>query len=347
MNRSITTILTITAIAGICLLSVSCATQEAEQTVAEERVVAVKALLVQPTDRQVTRTYTGSLTGEKQAILRARLSEAVEEVRVSAGQTVAKDQVLVTLDKYGPSSQYAQTYATYRNAKKNFEKMEFLFKEGAVSETEFDAAKTNYEVTRAHYEAMMRMVEIQTPIGGTVTSVNVSPGDLVGLGQELATIATTARLQVKFGVNADDVTFFRVGSSVIISSDAVDGTASGRVTTVASSADPVSRKFQVEALIDNAAGLFSPGMFVHADYVLDELPGVLAVPRGAILNLDGEETVFVALAGRAEMRRVTLGADLTGEVVVSSGLHPGDTLITLGHDYLEDGLKLNVTDLKE
>jgi membrane fusion protein (multidrug efflux system) len=340
------TILTITAMASLGLLGASCA-QQVEETVTEERVVAVKALLVQPSDRQVTRTYTGSLAGEQQAVLHARLSEAVVEVRVGEGRQVAENEVLITLDKYGPSSQYAQTYSTYQNAKKNFEKMEFLFKQGAVSESNFDGAKTDYEVTRAQYEAMMRMVEIQSPIAGTVTSVNVSPGDLVAVGQELATIATTDRLRVKFGVNADDITFFRVGSNVVISSDAVDGTALGRVITIASSADPVSRKFRVEALIDNTAGLFSPGLFVHADYVLDELPGVLAVPRGAIINLDGQETVFASVAGHAQMRRVTLGADLSGDVVVTSGLNPGDTLITLGQDYLEEGLKLNITDLQE
>jgi RND family efflux transporter MFP subunit len=193
----------------------------------------------------------------------------------------------------------------------------------------------------------MRMLEVQTPIAGTVTSVDVSPGDLVGVGQELATVATTEKLRVKFGVNADDVSFFRVGAEVIISSDAVDGTATGRVITVASSADPTSRKFQVEALIDNGAGRFSPGMFVRADYILDELTGVLAVPREAIIDLDGQQSAFVVVGGRAELRRVTLGVDLRGSVVVTSGLKAGDTLVTLGQDYLEEGLKLNITDLQE
>lgn len=134
---------------------------------------------------------------------------------------------------------------------------------------------------------------------------------------------------------------------MVIATEATAVTANGKVATVASSADPVSRSFQVEAIIDNGEGWFSPGMFVHIDYILEYLPGVIAVPREAILNIDGQETVFTSVSGRAQMRRITLGADLSGDVVVLSGLNAGDTLVTLGQDYLEDGLKLNITELEE
>ncbi len=338
-----------TLLLAACLslfLVASCADQE-QEAVVTERVVAVKALVLQRSDHQITRTYTGSLEGEQQAVLYARLAEAVEEVRVSEGRQVKADDILVTFDKFGPSSQYTQTHSVYQNSKKNFDKMKYLYGEGAVSESQFDAARTDYEVSQAQFEAVSRMLEIHTPIAGRVTSVRVSPGDLVRIGQELATVATTDRLRVKFGVNSEDVASFHVGADVEIATEAFDGTARGQVVTVASSADPTSRSFQVEALIDNTEGHFNPGMFVHIDYILDRLIDVIAVPREAVLNLDGRETVFAVVDGRAELRRVTLGADLSGKVVISSGLNPGDTLVTLGQDYLEDGLKLNVTELQE
>jgi RND family efflux transporter MFP subunit len=338
---------------GICLVSaaitmtgLSCAEQQ-EETTAVERVVAVRAMVVQPADRQVTRTFTGSLAGERQAVLRARLAEAVQEVLVTEGQLVQADEVVLTLDRYGPSSRYAETFAMLQNAKKDFEKIEFLFGEGAVSEADFDDARTNYEVAQAQFESVSRTLEIHSPITGRVTSLNVSPGDLVRIGQELATVATTDRLRVRFGVNSDAIVFFEVGNEVVVSSESIEGEARGKVVTVAGSADPDSRAFQVEAIIDNADQRFSPGMFVHIDYVMDRLTGVIAVPRGTVFSLDDMPTVFSSVGGRAEMRRVTLGAELSGDVVISSGLNPGDTLITLGQDYLEDGLKLNITELLE
>lgn len=330
---------------GLILVASSCSRQQQSNHV--EQAVAVKAVVVRPSDQQITRTYTGSLEGEQQAVLHARLPEAVREILAPAGQRVKADDVILTLDKYGPSSSYVQAFSVYENAKKNYDKMKFLFDQGAISESQYDGAKTDFEVAEAQFQSVNRSLEIHTPIAGVVTAVNVSPGDLVQVGQPLATVATVARLRVKFGVNSDDLSYINTGDNVVVRGEAVKVPASGKVVRVASSADPDTRSFQVEAIIENTDGLFNPGMFVHIDYILKDLPGVIAVPREAILTLDNEPTVFKASAGKARLSRVTLGADLSGDVVITSGLAAGDTLITLGQDYLEDGLPLNLTEIGE
>lgn len=330
---------------GLILVASSCSTQQQSNHV--ERVVAVKATVIHSSDRQVTRTYTGSLEGEQQAVLHARLPEAVREIVAPAGKRVEADEVILTLDKYGPSSSYVQAYSVYENAKKNYDKMKFLFDQGAISESQYDGAKTDFEVAEAQFQSVNRSLEIHTPIAGVVTAVNVSPGDLVQVGQPLATVATVARLRVKFGVNSDDLAYINTGDNVVVRSEAVTVPASGRVVRVASSADPDTRSFQVEAIIENTDGRFNPGMFVHIDYILRDLRGVIAVPREAILTLDNEPTVFKAVGGKASLSRVKLGADLSGDVVVTSGLAAGDTLITLGQDYLDSGVSVNLTEINE
>jgi RND family efflux transporter MFP subunit len=310
-----------------------------------ERVVAVKAMVVQPTDRQITRTYTGSLEGEQQAVLYARLPEAVKEILAPTGRRVKADDVILTLDKYGPSSSYTQAFSVYENARKNFDKMKYLFEQGAISETQHDGAKTEFEVAEAQFESVRRMLEIHTPIAGIVTSIDVSPGDLVQVGQALATVATTDRLRAKFSVNSDDVALVNVGDDVIVRNEATGSSVTGQVVKVASSADPDTRAFSVEAVISNSDNRLNPGTFVHVDYILEELTGVLAVPREAVLTLDDQPTVFASVGRKAEQRRVELGPEMSGYVVITSGLKAGDTLVTLGQDYLENGLSLNVTDL--
>jgi membrane fusion protein, multidrug efflux system len=330
----------------LATLFTSCA-EKKQDSVDVARVVAVKAMVVQPSDRQITRTYTGSLEGEQQADLYARLPEAVKEIVATTGKRVKADDVILTLDKYGPSSSYAQVLSVYENAKKNYDKMQFLFTQGAISESEHDGAKTTFEVAESQFESVRRMIEIHTPIAGIVTQINVSPGDLVQVGQALATVATTDKLRVKFAVNSDDLALVKDGDEVLVRNDATGATASGKVVKVASSADPATRSFTVEALIQNDAALFNPGMFVHIDYILEQLTGVLAVPRDVILILDKQATVFVAVGKKALQRRVVLGPEMSGYVVITSGLNAGDTLVTLGQDYLEDGLSLNVTELGE
>ena len=332
-------------IALTLLILASCSKKEQATTV--ERTVAVKAITASASNREMTYTYTASLEGEQQANIYAKLSESVEKVLVREGQRVGAEQVLISLDKTGPSTGYNSARSVYLNAEKNYKKMEALFKEGAVSESQFDGARTEYEVARANFEAVERLVDLRTPIAGLVTSVKVSPGDFVAAGQQLATVATTNRLRIKFGVNPDDIAFVGKGAVVTITSEAVPDSAAGTVLSVATSADPTTRTFQVEALIQNNNGALKPGMFVNVLISREKLTNVIAIPREAVLTLDNQQLVYVVVNGVAHKRPVTLGADLDGVVVALSGVSVGDTIVTLGQNYLDEGFKVNITAVNE
>jgi len=311
------------------------------------QVSAVKVQVVQPSDQVVSHTYTGSVEGEQQAVIRAKLSEAVQRVHVREGQVVKENDLLVSLDKTGPSSQYNQASSLYQNARKYLEKMDFLYKQGAISETQFDGARTDCEVKKASFDAVSRLVDITSPIAGTVTSVPVSEGNQAMLGQVLATVATTRRLRVKLAVNPEDIATFAVGSEVTISSEVLADTLVGSVTAVATSADPATRTFQVEAIAENEGGVFKPGMFVRAAAIKSRLSDVIVAPTDAIVILDGKPNVFVVQGGVAHKRPVSVGTDLDGHIVITSGLAAGDSLVTLGQTYLDDGFAVNVVQTEE
>jgi len=319
-----------------------------QDTVKKERpAVAVEATVVGLSDEEIVKTYTGTLEGEKQTVIRAKIAEAVDTVHVREGQSVKANQVFISLDKSGPSSQYQQERSLYENAKKNYKKMEYLFGEGAVSESQFDAAKTQYEVNKAGFEAAAQLVEVQSPIDGVVTSLKVSKGDFLGPGQELATVATVDRLRVKFGVNAADIGSVAPGTVVTVSSGGATQTVEGIVQSVARSADPVTRTFQVEIVLDNSEEVFKPGVFVRIDVPLKQLTAVIVAPRQAVIARLWGEAAFVVSNGVAHEREVKIGADLDGRIVVLSGLNVGDTLVTLGQDYLQEGTKVNITEVLE
>ncbi len=332
-------------LALIATLIASCSEQKDIGGV--NRAVSVKAEIVQPQNVQVTGTYTGSLDGEKQAVLYAKISEAVQKVNVDEGQMVKANTTLITLDLTGPSSNYQQAKSLYENAEKNYNKMAFLYKQGAVSESQYDAAQTDYEVKKAAYESASQLVEIKSPIDGMVTSVDVSAGDYVQIGQRLATIATTGKLRVRFGVNSSDMKYFKEGGKVTVSSEVLPYTASGKITSVPTSANPITRAFYVEATIDNSAGHFKPGMFVRIEYIKEDLKDVFVVPQNAVLVLDNRNTVFVVKNDSAAQRTVALGPTIGGNVVIDSGLVAGDTLVTLGQDYLDQGFAVRITSLGE
>ncbi len=337
----------IIAIASLLFFVVSCSNSEqAEQVESKPEVIlSVKATIVESGDRTIVRTYTGSIEGEKQAVLYARLAEAVGTIHKGEGSRVNKDDIIMELNRDGATANYHRIKSLYENSKKNAAKMKNLYDQGAVSESAYDAAQTDFDVNAASYDAVRRMVEIQSPVAGTVTSIDVTSGQFVAVGQKLATVASTDKLRIKIGVNTSDINRFEVGTEVTITGDGDGVEAIGTIATIAGSADPATRTFQVEILFGNENGMFRPGMFVRVLHVHERFESILTVAHKSIILQDGSPTVFTVTNGKAVRCSLTLGGDLGSEAIVLSGLKAGDTLVTLGQDYLDDGTFVNVTSL--
>ncbi|MCP4705808.1 MAG: efflux RND transporter periplasmic adaptor subunit [candidate division Zixibacteria bacterium] len=320
---------------------------EVTKNAKEEKAIPIRGTLINPSSMEQQKTFTGTLEGERQAVIRAKISEAVEKIDVAEGDEVRENAVIVRLDKSGPSSNYLQSKSVFLNAKKNFKKMQYLFDEGAISESNFDGAKTDYEIAAANFEAARQLVELRTPISGTVTSIDYSVGDYVDPQKNIvATVATIDKLRIKLGVSSTNIGYFRVGESVKVFVEAVNGfEAIGTIAMVASSADPKTRTFQVEIEIDNTGHIFKPGMFARVEVIIESFNNILVVPQKAVLIRNNKEYLYVINDGRAIAKEVILGAGFSGMTEIKSGLNPGDTIVTLGQDYLSDNCLIKLTEL--
>jgi len=328
----------------LMMFNSSCTESQEIDDAIDEPAISIRGLEISPVSREVKKIFTGTLEGEQQAVIRAKISEAVENVSVVEGEYVSANTVIINLYKAGPSSNFLQSRSVYQNAEKNYKKMEYLYKEGAVSESQYDGAKTEYEVAHANFEAARQTVELRTPIPGTVTSIDVSAGDYVSPGQQVATVATIDKLRIRLGVNAGDIGFFTVGDTVRILVESKTGyEAGGVINMVAESADPITRTFQVEIEINNSDQIFKPGMFARAEVVTDRFNNIIAVSQTTVLNRNNRDFVYIISGDRAIIKEVTMGTDFGGEVQIKSGINVGDTVVTLGQDYLTDSSLIKLT----
>jgi len=150
-------------ICAIAALAVVSCTEE-QEIGQQERVAAVAAEVVTLSNRDIVVTFTGNLKGEQQADIYSKLSEAITAINFEEGDKVRAGQVLMSLDPDGPTVQYHEARSLYLNAEKNSGKMKHLFDEGAISESQYDAAQTEYEVRKAAFEAVERLVSVRIPI---------------------------------------------------------------------------------------------------------------------------------------------------------------------------------------
>jgi membrane fusion protein (multidrug efflux system) len=300
--------------------------------------IPIQVATAQIKNLSVMKTYTGTLEGKEQANIVAKISERVTKINVQVGDAVKEGQTLVLLDKTGPSSQYYQAEANFRNAETNLGRVKSLLQEGAVSQQSLDGAQTSYDIAKANFDAARSAVELTTPISGIVTSVNVNVGDLASPGSVLVTVANVSQMKIIFSVGEFDVPNFVIGQKVKIYSEfRNDLVMNGNISQLAKSADVRSRSFEVKAIFANSKDLwFKPGMFCKAEVNFSSHKGSLAVPSSVLMKDQARNGIFIIKEGRAFKKYVQTGLSDGTMIEILQGIQEGDLVATVGLNKLKD-----------
>ncbi len=335
-------------LASLSLILLASCGQKKKETVTAEKPIAVTVAPAVAQDIAISRTYTGTLEGFKQAKIYSSIPEAVVDLPVTEGRQVQAGQAVILLEKDGPSSRYKQAEAMYLDAKDNYEKMGELFKQGAISEQTYNSLKTNFEVAKANYTAARQQVELTTPISGILTDLSVNIGQYAPLGVPLATVAQTDRMRLTIYIDGRSASFIKNGQQARVK---VEGRSPdtlgyvGTVTEVAKSADPDTRQFRVEIQIENKEGMLSPGMYARATIVTSRLENVLTVPKEAVFMIEGISKIYTLAAdNRVKEKSITVGESSAEFSQVTSGLQAGENVVVLGRNQVEDGSKVKVVE---
>jgi RND family efflux transporter MFP subunit len=311
---------------------------QAGASASNSNIIPVEVVPVVRQNLSVTKTYSGTLEGEEQANIMAKLSERVTGIKVHVGEAVGAGSVILMLDKSGVTSQYYQAEAGYKNAEKTLERMKSLFSEGAISQQALDGTQTQFDVAKANFEGARSAVELTTPITGVMTAINVSIGDLAVPGNILATVARVGRLKMLININETDVVNLTVGQKVqIFTESKPDAVVEGRIVQLSKSADVKSRTFEVRIMFPNSKDRwFKPGMYCKTRIQVSPRTKTLVVPNAAIQSDGITSRVFVVQNGRSYQRAIQVGISDENISEILSGLAENDTVITTGVTTVRD-----------
>ncbi len=320
------------------------------------------------------RQFVGVAEGHEQVNLVAPFRTRVSNVHVVPGQEIDAGKVLISLDPYDPAwiamnLNTAQTQ--YETARQDSLRIEELFKTGAVSRQDLDHSRAATDAARAHYLTARRAVELDTPIRGVVTALNVKAGDYAASEQTLATIASYDRIRIPLEISETERQRIEVGQPArlrlrdrsagtgggprvgVADSSGQAGPAGeadlvlqGRVVKAAISADPSTRLFAVEVVVENLGHLLKPGTLVTPEILLARSDDRPVVPPIALVQSDGREHVFVVDQSGggavARLRNVVRGIENGRVVAVAEGISAGDVVVVWGQNNLDDGAKIKI-----
>jgi membrane fusion protein, multidrug efflux system len=354
-------------VAGTALLAAACSgspSETAPATAAKEAGRPPVAISVAPASRadfQESLEIVGTLAPKFSADVQSEVTGTVTAVYVTEWVPVRKGDKLARLDTTETEAGIAalkaveaQARVAEARAKREYERAQQLQKYGLITPQAFDDAKSAVEAAEAATaasqaqtrtgEARLAKSTLAAPINGVVALRAVNVGDRVenmGGNGPLFRIVDNRLLDLTVSIPSSRLASVRVGQPIEFTTDALPGRSfTGKVMFINPAIDAASRAAKVVVEVPNADGQLKGGAFVKGRIVVANRPGILQVPREALLNWNLEQQtadVFLARGDKAEKRVVKTGQSNGVTVEVLSGIEAGDPVVVRGGFSLQPG----------
>lgn len=269
------------------------------------------------------------------ARLAAPVAGVVMAVPVKEGDRVEVGTVIVRLDDrvalaMAEKARTSVTFAEQIVARQTKLKSIDGTSEKVIQEAAQQLASSKAELATA--EAQLALVQLRTPLAGTVGRINVAPGQAVDLNTVVAEVVDSSRLVVTASVPASEASALKTGQSVEIFTESNEKPAATvSISFVSPSTDVKTGTVLMRIAVPAEAGLRS-GQFVRVRIVGEEHLDRLAVPLASVVtDVEGHSVIAVVEGGKATQKSVKTGirdGDLVE--VEGEGLKEGDTIVTVG-----------------
>lgn len=274
------------------------------------------------------------------------------------GSEVQAGQPLYQIDPAPYRATLTRAEAALEQAKLLFERYERLVQSKAISQQDYDDARSQYRQVQAGAETAridVGYTRITAPISGRIGRSSVTQGALLTASQTTA-LATVQQLDpIYVDIVQPSTAILKLKENLASGrlKSAGDGQAevqlqlengqpyphAGKLQFSEVSVDEGTGAVTLRAVLPNPDGLLLPGMFVRAQLQEGVRDQALLVPqRGITRNPTGQATALVVGAdNKAELREVTVERTVGDRWLVGAGLKPGDRVIVDGLQNVQPG----------
>jgi membrane fusion protein (multidrug efflux system) len=347
-------------LALLCSLLTFAGCSKKEEKKAMEKVVNVRAALVEKRFLKPFIASVGTLKPGEEVMVSSQIDGILKELHVQEGSDVSKGMLLARIDDTDYRLELSRAEAAMRqmeaslsNLKVEFERKDALYKEGLVSRQQYDDIVTRRllaegEVARAGgtldlVRERLTRTRIYAPLSAAVKEKKVTPGDYVRNGTPLLHLTLNNPVKLSFTVSEKDVALLKIGQECAFKVDSFpEQEFKGRLSVIYPNLEERTRSLQAEALVPNPRMLLKPGLFARVTLYTGEAVDKVIVPITALLYETGKVKTFVVEGDRAKERFVRIGAKYGEYMEIIEGLKDGEQLVVVGQNNLAEGVKVHV-----
>ena len=305
----------------------------------------VDGVVVQPQAFSNSLAVTGSIEANEQVAIRGQVSGLVRSISFEEGSKVSKGQVLLKIDDSELRAQLAQAQTRQSLAAENERRAGLLLKKEAISQEEYDVARAELKSAQAQsqlIQAQLAKTTIRAPFSGRIGLRSISEGSYLSPETVVANLVSTDPVKITFSVPEKYATQVKENTQLSFTIAGSPEKYTATVYAIEPGIEASSRTLQLRARAANPDGTLLPGSFANIQLPLAVIPDALLVSTEAIIPVQNGKKVFVARNGQAKETMVETTTRTEKDVLITSGLQAGDTVLTTGIMTLKDGSPVKV-----
>ena len=351
------------AVAGLVLalvpgLSSSSKAAAAKKDAAPVALEFVASEVVQPKQLAMPLVieFSGPLVAPRTAVIRAKATGTLLELKVAEGSRVKAGQLLGDIDLADLQSRVADRSASVESAQAALVEAERthaanvgLSAQNFISSTALQSSQARLDSARAQLKSAqaqlatsrvgVKEAALVAPISGIVGKRHVVPGEKVSPEQQLLTVVDLSTLELAGTVGTHEVSLLKPGQPVQVQVEGQGKPVPGRIDRIAPAAEAGTRAIGVVVVLDNRQELFRAGQYAQAHVVLPDDAPRLTLPISAVGQASGQDFVWT-LEKDALVRRIVITGRkdaASDRIEISKGLAADSQVLGARFDNLREG----------
>lgn len=306
---------------------------------------------VQPLRRAaMVAVYSGTapIEAHEEAEVVAKVGGEVRQIYVEEGDVVKTGQVMARLDGDRLRLELAQIDANLRKLERDYKRQLELSQKGLVAQGTAENAKFDLDALRASYDSArleLGYTEIRAPIDGVVSARHIKVGNTIAPNDPTFRVTNLDPLLAYVHIPEKEFRKLAPQQAAEVIVDALGGERfTGVISRISPTVDPKSGTFRARVEVQDPSRRLKPGMFARVNIVYERRENALQLPRTAIVDADGTQSVFVIVDGKAEQKPVQTGLANNGWIEVVDGLGGDERVVVVGQAGLKTGTAVKVVD---
>ena len=368
----------------------------------KQELTQVEVYRVQRGDLAKHISLTGQTVSDAAITLSPKYAGRVTAVNVELGDRVKEGQILLVQDtedldiaigqaraeaeaagadavttQAGYYADFLKAEAAYDIQKQHYDRQQYLYSIGAISQDTLDSARDQYVTAKAAYDSLANQAEggstpasvrskelaavkgrynvkalekqrsdmfIRAPRDGVISYRNAEVGSYLTAGSKVLTLVDNSHIYVDCSLSEADAAVLETGMNVNVTVDALGQSFPGRLVFVSPAMGDDSKTFMVRISLEADSSVIKSGLFAHSAIDILQKRNTLFVPKEAILTKNGRTSVYVydESTETVQEKQVTIGLMNDAEAEIAEGLSEGELVVTSGQDRLQNDMRVKV-----